>query len=64
MSFSPRTLFNGVGSLMRGLLPNCCAKIDQVNPEEGVGGNDAADALRYLAATKLRMVTERKPREL
>jgi hypothetical protein len=28
--------------------------------EDGVGGDDAADALRYLVATKTRMVTQRK----
>ena len=30
--------------------------------EDGVGGDDAADALRYLVATKGRTVTERKLR--
>jgi hypothetical protein len=28
--------------------------------EEGVGGDDAADCLRYLVATKARTVTARK----
>jgi len=28
--------------------------------EEGVGGDDAADALRYLVATKSRAVVQRK----
>lgn len=28
--------------------------------EEGVGGDDAADALRYLVATKVRTVAQRK----
>ena len=32
--------------------------------EEGVGGDDAADALRYLVATKPREVRVRKLREL
>ena len=32
--------------------------------EEGVGGDDAADALRYLVATKARTVTQRKLRGL
>ena len=32
--------------------------------EEGVGGDDAADALRYLVATKSRAVTQRKLRGL
>ncbi len=30
--------------------------------EDGIGGDDAADALRYLVATKGRAVTERKVR--
>ena len=32
--------------------------------EDGVGGDDAADALRYLVATKSRTVTQRKLRGL
>jgi hypothetical protein len=28
--------------------------------EDGVGGDDAADAMRYLIATKARTVTQRK----
>ena len=32
--------------------------------EEGVGGDDCADALRYLVATKSRTVTQRKLRGL
>ena len=32
--------------------------------EEGVGGDDAADALRYLVATKSRSVVSRKLRGL
>lgn len=32
--------------------------------EDGVGGDDAADCLRYLVATKSRMVTQRKLRGL
>lgn len=32
--------------------------------EDGVGGDDAADALRYLVATKSRAVTQRKLRRL
>lgn len=31
--------------------------------EDGIGGNDAADARRYLVATKSRAVTQRKLRE-
>ena len=35
--------------------------LDEVNAdEEGVGGDDAADALRYLVATKGREVRRRK----
>jgi hypothetical protein len=30
--------------------------------EEGIGGDDAADALRYLVATKSRPVAQRKLR--
>jgi hypothetical protein len=30
--------------------------------EEGVGGDDAADCLRYLVATKTRTITVRKLR--
>jgi hypothetical protein len=32
--------------------------------EEGIGADDYADCLRCLVATKLRTVTERKPRGL
>ncbi len=32
--------------------------------EDGVGGDDAADCLRYLVATKARTVTARKLRGL
>jgi hypothetical protein len=32
--------------------------------EDGIGGNDAADALRYVIATKARAVTQRKLRGL
>jgi phage terminase large subunit len=32
--------------------------------EDGVGGDDAADALRYLVATKARTITVRKLRGL
>jgi len=32
--------------------------------EDGVGGDDAADALRYLVATKARTVSQRKLRGL
>ncbi len=34
----------------------------QVADEDGVGGDDAADALRYLVATKARTVSQRKLR--
>jgi hypothetical protein len=30
--------------------------------EDGIGGDDAADTLRYLVATKSRAVTQRKLR--
>jgi hypothetical protein len=30
--------------------------------EDGIGGDDAADALKYLVATKARTVVERKLR--
>jgi hypothetical protein len=32
--------------------------------EDGVGGDDAADCLRYLVATKSRVVAQRKLRGL
>jgi hypothetical protein len=32
--------------------------------EEGIGGDDAADALRYLVATKNRTIIQRKLRGL
>jgi hypothetical protein len=32
--------------------------------EDGIGGDDAADAQRYLVATKSRAVTQRKLRGL
>ena len=38
--------------------PEDVLKVDA--DEEGVGGDDAADALRYLIATKARSVTQRK----
>ena len=42
--------------------PEDVLKVDA--DEEGVGGDDAADALRYLVATKARTVTARKLRGL
>ncbi len=42
--------------------PEDVLKVDA--DEEGVGGDDAADALRYLVATKSRTVTQRKLRGL
>jgi len=38
--------------------PEDVLKVDA--DEDGVGGDDAADALRYLVATKARTVAERK----
>jgi len=38
--------------------PEDVLKVDA--DEEGVGGDDAADALRYLVATRARAVTQRK----
>ena len=40
--------------------PEDVLKVDA--DEDGVGGDDAADALRYLVATKSRTVTQRKLR--
>lgn len=42
--------------------PEDVLKVDA--DEEGIGGDDAADALRYLVATKPRTVTQRKLRGL
>ena len=42
--------------------PEDVLKVDA--DEDGVGGDDAADALRYLVATKSRGVTQRKLRGL
>jgi hypothetical protein len=42
--------------------PEDVLKVDA--DEEGVGGDDAADALRYLVATKGRTVSQRKLRGL
>jgi hypothetical protein len=42
--------------------PEDVLKVDA--DEDGVGGDDAADALRYLVATKARTITERKLRGL
>ncbi len=42
--------------------PEDVLKVDA--DEEGVGGDDGADALRYLVATKSRAVTQRKLRGL
>ena len=40
--------------------PEDVLKVDA--DEDGVGGDDAADALRYLVATKGRTVSQRKLR--
>jgi len=42
--------------------PEDVLKVDA--DEDGIGGDDAADALRYLVATKARMIVERKLRGL
>ena len=42
--------------------PEDVLKVDA--DEDGVGGDDAADCLRYLVATKARSVTQRKLRGL
>ena len=42
--------------------PEDVLKVDA--DEEGIGGDDAADALRYLVATKSRTITQRKLRGL
>jgi hypothetical protein len=42
--------------------PEDVLKVDA--DEDGVGGDDAADALRYLVATKVRTVVQRKLRGL
>ena len=42
--------------------PEDVLKVDA--DEDGVGGDDAADALRYLVATKSRTVVQRKLRGL
>ena len=42
--------------------PEDVLKVDA--DEDGVGGDDAADCLRYLVATKSRAVTQRKLRGL
>ena len=42
--------------------PEDVLKVDA--DEDGVGGDDAADALRYLVATKARTITVRKLRGL
>ncbi len=41
--------------------PNRPADVLKTNPnEEGLGGDDAADALRYLVATPIRRIYQRK----
>jgi hypothetical protein len=42
--------------------PEDVMKVDA--DEDGIGGNDTADALRYLVATKSRTITQRKLRGL
>ena len=42
--------------------PEDVLKVDA--DEDGIGGDDAADALRYLVATKARTITQRKLRGL
>jgi hypothetical protein len=45
--------------------PNRPEDVDKVDADEdGLGGDDAADALRYLVATKARVVIQRKLRGL
>ncbi len=45
--------------------PNRPEDVDKVDADEdGLGGDDAADALRYLVATKTREVKQRKLRGL
>jgi len=53
-----------MGTAARGLKngPDDVLKVDA--EEDGVGGDDAADALRYLVARKSRTVTQRKLRAL
>ena len=38
------------------------SKVDADEDEDGVGGDDAADCLRYLVATKSRAIAQRKLR--
>ena len=42
--------------------PEDVLKVDA--DEEGIGGDDTADALRYLVATRERRILQRKPRGL
>ena len=45
--------------------PNRPEDVDKIDADEdGVGGDDAADCLRYLVATKARQIVERKLRGL
>ena len=52
----------GARPRMRRNRPEDVLKVDC--DEDGVGGDDAADALRYLVATKARTVSQRKLRGL
>ncbi len=44
--------------------PHRAEDVLKVDADEGVDGDDAADAIRYLVATKSRSVTQQKLREL
>jgi len=60
--------FAFISSRSKGTKPSCryaCRGVKEVRPfAGGVGGGDAADALRYLVATKSRAITQRKLRGL
>ena len=56
-------LIENLGALLRDpARPEDVLKVDA--DDDGIGGDDAADALRYLVATKNRTITQRKLRGL
>ena len=58
----PQLLANNVSRVRTLGRPEDVLKVDA--DEDGVGADDAADALRYLVATKSRTVVQRKLRGL
>jgi hypothetical protein len=59
-SFHHREVKSVLGAQPAWNRPEDMLKVDA--DEDGLGGDDAADCLRYLVATKARTITQRKLR--